>query len=83
MKICQSLSMNTASTDFPKHIGILHERMEHATDYETAIHYFLEEFAGDVGFVKESAEEDSPQLAAVVAKVVHDALGERMTTANN
>jgi len=38
--------MNSASQDFPFHLGVLRERMLHPTDYETAVSYFLEEFAG-------------------------------------
>ena len=36
--------MNSASQDFPKHLGVLRERMLHPTDYEKAVYYFLEEF---------------------------------------
>ena len=68
--------MNSASHDLPRHVGILRERMLHATDYETAVHYFLEEFAGDVKFVEASEVDDAPHLLAVLARVVAKALGQ-------
>ena len=46
--------MNSASRDFPHHLAELRERMLHPTDYEKAVHYFLEEFAGDQAFVRAS-----------------------------
>ena len=33
--------MNSASQNFPHHLGGLRERMLHPTDYEKAVHYFL------------------------------------------
>jgi len=47
----------------------------HPTDYELAINYFLEEFAGDAAFVRASDKEPMPHLVAVLAKVVSGALG--------
>ena len=47
--------MNSASQDFPHHLSVLRERMLHPTDYEKAVSYFLEEFAGDTAFVRASA----------------------------
>ena len=44
--------MNSASQNFPHHLGALRERMLHPTDYELAVNYFLEEFAGDMAFVE-------------------------------
>jgi hypothetical protein len=67
--------MNSASQDFPHHLGILRERMLHPTDYELAVHYFLEEFAGDTGFVRASDPESMPHLVAVLGNVVSQALG--------
>jgi hypothetical protein len=67
--------MNTASQDFPKHLGVLRERMLHPTDYETAVHYFLEEFGGDEQFVLASERDDSPALLAVLGKVAAAAMG--------
>jgi hypothetical protein len=46
--------MNSASQNFPHHLGMLRERMLYPTEYELAVNYFLEEFAGDVAFVRRS-----------------------------
>jgi hypothetical protein len=46
--------MNSASQNFPHHLGMLRERMLYPTEYELAVNYFLEEFAGDVAFVRSS-----------------------------
>ena len=46
--------MNFASQNFPHHLGALRQRMLHPTDYELAVNYFLEEFAGDMAFVRGS-----------------------------
>src|SRR5262245_22759891 len=67
--------MNSASQNFPHHLGILRERMLHPTDYELAVSYFLEEFAGDAAFVRASDRESMPELVAVLGKVVSKALG--------
>jgi hypothetical protein len=67
--------MNSASQDFPHHLGILRERMLHPTDYETAVNYFLEEFAGDNEFVRASAPESMPQLVAIMSHIVSKAIG--------
>jgi hypothetical protein len=67
--------MNSASQDFPRHLGVLRERMLHPTDYEQAVYYFLEEFAGDGAFVSASDREQMPHLVAVLGRVVSKALG--------
>src|SRR4029453_8392716 len=67
--------MNSASQDFPHHLRILRERMLHPTAYETAVSYFLEEFAGDTAFVRASDREQMPQLVSVLGSVVSKALG--------
>jgi hypothetical protein len=67
--------MNSASQDFPHHLGVLRERMLHPTAYETAVSYFLEEFAGDTAFVRASDPEQMPHLVAVLANVVSKAVG--------
>jgi hypothetical protein len=41
--------MNSASQNFPHHLGALRQRMLHPTDYEPTVNYFLEEFAGMKG----------------------------------
>ena len=65
--------MNSASQNFPRHLGMLRERMLHPTDYELAVNYFLEEFAGDVAFVRGSEPEQMPHLVAVLNIVVAEA----------
>jgi hypothetical protein len=67
--------MNSASRNFSHHLGILRERMLHPTDYETAVNYFLEEFAGDNEFVRASAPEKMPQLIAIMSHIVSKAIG--------
>ena len=67
--------MNTASQNLPHHLGVLRERMLHPTDYELALHYFLEEFAGDTGFLNASEPDDAPHLPAVLGRVAAQALG--------
>jgi hypothetical protein len=66
--------MNSASQDFPHHLAVLRERMLHPTDYEQAVYYFLEEFAGDKEFVRASDCEQMPHLIAVLGKVVSKSL---------
>jgi hypothetical protein len=66
--------MNSASQDFPHHLAVLGERMLHPTDYEKAVYYFLEEFAGDEEFVRVSDREQMPHLVAVLGKVVSKSL---------
>ncbi|MGA2788760.1 MAG: hypothetical protein ABSF60_14665 [Verrucomicrobiota bacterium] len=70
--------MNTASQNLPYHLGVLRERMLHPTDYELALHYFLEEFAGDEKFLSASEPDDAPHLLAVLAHVAGKALGEKV-----
>jgi hypothetical protein len=67
--------MNSASQDFPRHLGVLRERLLHPTNYEEAVSYFLEEFAGDTAFVKASDPEQMPHLTSVLATVVSKAVG--------
>ncbi len=67
--------MNSASQDFPHHLGVLRERMLHPTNYETAVNYFLEEFAGDTEFVRASDPEQMPHLVSVLGNVVSKAVG--------
>jgi len=70
--------MNSASQNFAHHLGILRERMLHPTDYELAVNYFLEEFAGDKEFVRASDCEKMPHLVAVLGNVVSKAIGRRV-----
>lgn len=69
--------MNSASQDFPRHLGVLREKMLHPTDYEAAVYYFLQEFAGDKEFVRASAPEKMPHLVAVLGDIVSKALGKK------
>ena len=52
--------------------------MLHPTDYEGAVHYFLEEFAGDAAFVTASNPEQMPQLVAVLGQVLSKMIGDRV-----
>jgi hypothetical protein len=74
--------MNSASQNFPHHLGVLRERMLHPTDYELAVNYFLEEFAGDAAFVRASEAEQMPHLVSVLGIVVSKAIGRRVEVEN-
>jgi hypothetical protein len=74
--------MNSASDNFPLHLGVLRERMLHPTDYELAVNYFLEEFAGDAAFVRASDREQMPHLVAALSIVVSKAIGRRVELEN-
>lgn len=67
--------MNSASQNLPHHLSVLRERMLHPTDYDQAVNYFLEEFAGDAAFIKASDPEEMPHLIAVLGRVVSQAVG--------
>lgn len=67
--------MNSAAQNFSHHLAVLRERMLHPSDYEKAVHYFLEEFAGDEEFVRASDCEKMPHLVAVLSRVVSDDIG--------
>ena len=75
--------MNTASQNLPHHLGVLRERMLHPTDYELAVNYFLEEFAGDAKFLKASEPDNAPHLLAVLAVVAGKAIGHRVVFDNS
>ena len=66
--------MNSASQNFSHHLGILGERMLPPTEYELAVNYFLEEFAGDTAFVRGSEQEQMPHLVTVLNIVVSKAM---------
>ena len=74
--------MNSASQNFPHHLGALRQRMLHPTDYELAVNYFLEEFAGDMAFVRGSEPEQMPQLVAVLNIVVSKATRRQVEVEN-
>ena len=54
---------------------VLGQKLQHPTDYELALNYFLEEFAGDTGFMQRSELEDGSPLRAVLAQAAAQALG--------
>jgi hypothetical protein len=70
--------MNTASQDLPRHLQLLREKMLHPADYEFAVSYFLEEFACDVGFLKQSEPDEARPLLAVVRQIAARTLGGRV-----
>jgi hypothetical protein len=70
--------MNSASQNLPYHLGILRERLLHPTDYDQALTYFLEEFAGDGAFVRASDPDEAPHLKAVLSHVASGALSKRV-----
>ena len=74
--------MNTASQDFPRHLAELRERMLHPTDFEKAVHYFLEEFAGDKAFVTSSDVDSKPQLVAVLGRIASKSIGREVELEN-
>jgi hypothetical protein len=74
--------MNSASQNFPHHLGVLRERMLHSTDYELAVNYFLEVFASDAAFIRASEPEQMPHLVAVLTVVVSKAIGRRIDPEN-
>jgi len=74
--------MNSASQDFPRHLGALREKMLHPTDYEAAVYYFLQEFAGDKDFIRTSETEKMPHLVAALGNVISKAMG-KATKLNN
>lgn len=70
--------MNTASQNFPHHLGQLRERLVHPTDYEKAVGYFLEEFAGDAAFVRASDPDQAPHLIAVLNHILSGILSKQV-----
>ncbi len=67
--------MNTASQNLAHHFGILREKLQHATDYEQALYYFLEEFAGDEPFIRQCEPEEALNLVGVLTHVAGQTLG--------
>jgi hypothetical protein len=70
--------VNSASQNLPQHLAALRLRMLHPTDFDQAVNYFLEEFAGDAGFMQASEPEEAPQLVTVVRIGVSKALGQKV-----
>jgi hypothetical protein len=56
--------------------------MLHPTDYQLAVNYFLEEFAGDMAFVRRSEPDQMPHLVAVLNIVVSKAMGRHVEVEN-
>ncbi len=67
--------MNTASQDLAHHLGILQQKLQHATDYEQALYYFLEEFAGDEKFIGQCYPEEALHLKGALTHVAGKTLG--------
>ncbi len=67
--------VNTASQNLAHHLGLLQQKLEHATDYELALTYFLEEFAGDARFIEQCQPEEALHLKATLTHVAGQALG--------
>ncbi|MFM7605635.1 MAG: hypothetical protein ACKO8Z_10615 [Prosthecobacter sp.] len=67
--------MNRASQDLPHHLGVLLEHLQHPTEYENALHYFLQEFAGDEAFVRSGEIVQTPVLYAVIRRIIHETSG--------
>jgi hypothetical protein len=74
-KVRHSSPVNTASQDLARHLEVLRQKLEHPTDYELALTYFLDEFAGDVKFVNQSDQEEAPHLLAVLRHAAGKLLG--------
>jgi hypothetical protein len=75
--------VNCASQDLAHHLEALRQKLEHPTDYELALTYFLDEFAGDANFVMQSDEEDAPHLLAVLRHTAGKLLGNAQDFANS
>jgi len=71
--------VNSASQDLPRHLDLLRQKLQHATDYELALAYFLEKFAGDAGFIQQCIPDQALNLMPVLGHVASKALGESVT----
>jgi hypothetical protein len=67
--------VNTASQDLAHHLDLLQQKLQHPTDHELALSYFLEEFAGDAKFVHQCEPDPVLHLMAVLGHVAARALG--------
>ena len=75
--------MNTASQDLPRHLGVLQEKLQHATDYDQALYYFLEEFAGDAAFMQQCEPDEALNLIAALTHVVAKTLEKEIPLQNS
>ncbi len=71
--------MNTASQDLSRHLDLLRQKLQHATDYELALGYLLEESAGDAGFIQQCVPDQALNLMTVLDHIVARVLGEAAT----
>lgn len=71
--------MNSASQDITRHLDILRTRLLPPSDYETAFHYFIEEFGGDAKFIELGEVEEAPNLVEVLGYLATTALGKAVT----
>jgi len=67
--------VNMASENLEHHLGVLQEKLEQGKDYEQALYYFLEEFAGDARFVQQCEPEEALHVMAALSHVAMTALG--------
>jgi hypothetical protein len=74
--------MNQASTDLPRHLDVLRERLQHPTEYEKAFHYFIEEFGGDQEFIALGEPERPPLLVNVLEAITGRMLSGTVTLQN-
>lgn len=68
--------MNKASQNLAQHLGVLREKLQHPTDYEEALYYFLEEFAGDEVFIHQCEPEEALNLVSALTSVAGKTLGQ-------
>ena len=68
--------VNTASANLGHHLGLLQQKLEQGKDFEQALYYFLDEFAGDEKFVKQSEPEEARHVLGAIAHVAGKALGQ-------
>jgi hypothetical protein len=67
--------VNTASENLAHHLGVLQQKLEQGKDYEQALYYFLEEFAGDAKFVQRCEPEEALHIMGALSHVAANALG--------
>ena len=71
--------MNTASENPEHHLGILKQKLEQGAEYEQALYYFLDEFAGDAKFMQQCEPEEALHLQTTITKIAGKALGRDVT----
>jgi len=70
--------VNTASQNLAHHLVQLQKKLQHDTDYELALSYFLEEFAGDKQFIDRCQPKESLSLLSLLGRVAARAMGRPM-----